>query len=159
LIFEACRVIWVLALDEKCKTELMQEGIIDILREFSINDHPGARKAMDGALWILQGSKPENTPQYKEKAENIAGAGSDQQSGHVMISYCWAQKNKVRSMAEAIKKQGFVEEVLVVVMCLSSHYKESQACRTEAEYAYRLKKPVIHVMVEDGFAPKGFIGQ
>jgi len=46
----------------------------------------------------------------------------------------------------------------VVVICLSSQYKESQACRTEAEYAYKLKKDVICIMAEDGYTPKGWLG-
>ena len=32
-----------------------------------------------------------------------------------------------------------VEDCDLIVLCLSTQYKDSQACRTEAEYAYKLK--------------------
>jgi len=51
-----------------------------------------------------------------------------------------------------------IENASVVVIGLSSSYKESQACRTEAEYAYRLKKNIIYIMAEDGYNPKGWLG-
>jgi len=40
----------------------------------------------------------------------------------------------------------------------SSAYKDSQACRTEAEYAYRLKKKLIFVAAEDSYTAKGWLG-
>jgi len=95
-----------------------------------------------------------------------------------MISYSWSQKERMRQLAFFLKEKGFkiwldieqmegsilekmseaVEEAKVMIIGLSSHYKESQACRTEAEYAYRLKKEVIFVMAEDNFTPKGWLG-
>lgn len=36
--------------------------------------------------------------------------------------------------------------------------EESQACRTEAEYAYTRKKPLIPVMFERGYKPDGWLG-
>ena len=59
--------------------------------------------------------------------------------------------NVLERMSEA------VEEASVLIIGLSSTYKESQTCRTEAEYAYRLKKEVIYVMAEDGYVPKGWL--
>eukprot|EP00808_Paulinella_micropora_P011998 g2700.t1 len=40
---------------------------------------------------------------------------------------------------------------------MSSMYSQSQACRTEAEYAFTLKKPLVPVKVQD-FTPRGWLG-
>lgn len=45
-----------------------------------------------------------------------------------------------------------------MVLCLSRGYKRSQACRTEAEYAATLKKRLVPVRMEAGFAPTGWLG-
>jgi len=80
-----------------------------------------------------------------------------------MISYCWSQQNKIKQVANHLKSfqipiwidveqmegsvleamADAVEQASVVIIGVSSHYKESQACRTEAEYAYKLKKELI----------------
>ena len=51
-----------------------------------------------------------------------------------------------------------VEQSDAIVMCVTSRYKESQACRTEAEYAFTRKKPLIPVMLEKGYSPDGWLG-
>jgi len=146
---------------------------VNILKSFGVTDHEGVKRAISGALWNLE-----------EKEKQIKVAITQQQTqgqgdaGHIMISYCWAQKDRMRQIGLHLKSLGFpiwidieqmegsvlermseaVENSSVVVIGLSSNYKESQACRTEAEYAYRLKKEVVYVMAEDGYTPKGWLG-
>jgi len=50
-----------------------------------------------------------------------------------------------------------VENAYVVIVVLSKAYKSSTACRTEAEYAYTLKKPVVPVKFNDYMAT-GWLG-
>ena len=50
-----------------------------------------------------------------------------------------------------------VEEAFCVVTVISSGYKDSAACRTEAEYAYQLRKPIIPVKNED-YTATGWLG-
>ena len=98
--------------------------------------------------------------------------------GHVMISYCWEEKEKARGIANYLQSKNIpiwidfeqmegnsldkmaeaVEESSVILIFLSSKYKESQACRTEAEYANRLRKEIIYIMAEDNYQPKGWLG-
>jgi len=51
-----------------------------------------------------------------------------------------------------------IEQSDAIIMCVTHRYKESQACRTEAEYAYTKKKPMIPVMLEKNYAPDGWLG-
>lgn len=52
---------------------------------------------------------------------------------------------------------GAVENSAVVIYCLSNAYKESEACRTEGEYAYNLRKAMIPVKPEN-YRPDGWLG-
>jgi len=159
--------VWALGFDSHCRDELVANGVVDILSYFrSSSEHEGTKRALDGALWNLSGS---------QKASHHHHPPSSQ---HVMISYSWAQKDRMRQLSAHLKAQGFsvwidieqmegsvletmaeaVENSSTIIVGLSSQYKQSQACRTEAEYAYRLKKEVIFVEAEDGFIPKGWLG-
>ncbi|XP_072051599.1 uncharacterized protein [Amphiura filiformis] len=55
-------------------------------------------------------------------------------------------------MAEAVEKS----EIILIFM--SEAYKNSQNCRTEAEYAYKKKKKVIPLLVQKGYDPDGWLG-
>lgn len=51
-----------------------------------------------------------------------------------------------------------VEESQVVICCVSRRYRNSQACRTEAEYAFQQRKRIIPVIFEKSFKPTGWLG-
>ena len=44
-----------------------------------------------------------------------------------------------------------VEGSAAVILCVTKRYKESQACRAEAEYAFQQRKTLVPVMMEDGY--------
>ena len=56
------------------------------------------------------------------------------------------------AMAEA------VENASVVLVCVSRRYKESQNCRSEASYAYDLKKDIIPLRMERNYGGDGWLG-
>lgn len=68
------------------------------------------------------------------------------------IPHPFCTPSVLEKMAEAI------EDSEVVIVGISSAYKDSQACRTEANYAYTLKKNIVFVQAEDGYRPKGWLG-
>ncbi|XP_072044548.1 uncharacterized protein [Amphiura filiformis] len=97
----------------------------------------------------------------------------------VMISYQWdVQENMVKLKENLSRTNLFsvwmdvdkmkgsilagmadaVEESDVILVCLSRKYKESLNCRTEASYAYKLKKPLVPLLVEDNYNPDGWLG-
>ena len=45
-----------------------------------------------------------------------------------------------------------------MVIGVSATYHDSQACRMEAEYGHRLKKPMIFIMAEEGYNARGWLG-
>jgi len=145
------------------REKLIEEKVPKSLSKYSPAGRT-AQQAVKGALWVL-----------KEKQLETTHTSS---ASHIMISYSWAQKERMRELAFNLKQKGYpiwidveqmegsvlekiseaIEESIVVIVGFSSQYKESQACRTEAEYAYNLKKEVIFVRAEDDFNPRGWLG-
>eukprot|EP00043_Microstomoeca_roanoka_P019989 m.233359 g.233359 ORF g.233359 m.233359 type:complete len:643 (+) comp17082_c6_seq9:129-2057(+) len=98
-------------------------------------------------------------------------------SDQVMVSYCWANQELVLHARSFLQAQGIrtwmdvdemagstletmsraVETSSVILVFFSKAYKNSTSCRTEAEYAYQLRKKLIPVRV-DGYQPDGWLG-
>ena len=163
------RALWMLAFDDTNKDLIkQQEGTLDTLRKLHHSANPEVQKAAAGALWEIEGKKARN------KAEKI----EETTRNHVMISYQWdAQevlvevKNKLQasgyrvwmdleqmggSTLEAMAKA--VENAAVVLVCVSQRYKESPNCRSEAEYAYQLRKDIIPLMMQRNYTADGWLG-
>jgi len=162
---ELSTLIWILSFDQNCKNEFLSNGIVETLKAFNVKDNESVKKAIGGALFTLIGNQNQNQNRSETK-------------GQVMISYCWEEKEKARGIATYLKSKNVlvwidieqmegsvleamaeaVEESSIILIFLSSKYKDSQACRTEAEYAYKLKKEIICIMAEDNYQPRGWLG-
>ena len=163
------RALWMLAFDDTNKDLIkQQEGTLDTLRKLHHSANPEVQKEAAGALWEIEGKQARN------KAEKI----EETTRNHVMISYQWdAQevlvevKNKLQasgyrvwmdleqmggSTLEAMAKA--VENAAVVLVCVSQRYKESPNCRSEAEYAYQLRKDIIPLMMQRNYTADGWLG-
>eukprot|EP00730_Choanoeca_flexa_P008075 TRINITY_DN12437_c0_g1_i12.p1 TRINITY_DN12437_c0_g1~~TRINITY_DN12437_c0_g1_i12.p1 ORF type:complete len:327 (+),score=51.27 TRINITY_DN12437_c0_g1_i12:1125-2105(+) len=106
-----------------------------------------------------------NLDRQKEEPVLVQAKKKPPGTGHVMLSYSWAHQKFMLMIKEWLEAEGFkvwmdveqmqgsvleamagaVEAADCIVVCMSPEYKESNACRTEGEYAYRLKKPVIPI--------------
>eukprot|EP00051_Salpingoeca_urceolata_P035300 m.29077 g.29077 ORF g.29077 m.29077 type:complete len:818 (-) comp9044_c0_seq1:266-2719(-) len=126
-----------------------------------------------GALWVLEHGLHAGAPPVVDDAPPQR---LDQ--GHVMISYCWNDQAVVRDINAKIGAYGIntwidveqmqgstlsamsaaVEQASVILVCVSSSYQESRACRSEAEYAYVCQKRIVPLKVEEGFVPTGWLG-
>jgi hypothetical protein len=51
-----------------------------------------------------------------------------------------------------------VEQSCIVIICMSEKYKQSPNCQSEAEYAYRLKKPFVPILLQSKYKPDGWLG-
>ena len=165
----AARALWMLAFDDTNKEVIkQQEGTMDILRTLHHSQDPEVQKAAAGALWEIEGKTARNNT---DKSKEMSG-------NRVMISYQWdAQevlvqvKNKLQasgyrvwmdleqmggSTLEAMAKA--VESATVVLVCVSQRYKESPNCRSEAEYAYELRKDIIPLMMQNNYKADGWLG-
>ena len=51
-----------------------------------------------------------------------------------------------------------VEGASVMLVCVSRSYKESSNCRLEANYGLQREVPMVPLMMEEGYAPDGWLG-
>ncbi|CAF1458192.1 unnamed protein product, partial [Didymodactylos carnosus] len=95
----------------------------------------------------------------------------------LMISYCHAQNEICHKMYDRYKLDKFhvwidkenmyglvlesmaevIERSDIVVVCMSSKYKESNACHLEAAYTWKQKCKMIPVKVEEKYDPTGWL--
>ena len=163
----ATRALWVLAFDGNNKEKVRQEeGAMDILHQLQQSKNSEVQKAAAGALWELEGK----TARHSERMESTGN--------HVMISYQWDSQEVLVEVKNRLQASGYrvwmdleqmkgstleamaeaVENASVVLVCVSRRYKESQNCRSEATYAYDLKKDIIPLMMERNYKGDGWLG-
>ena len=159
--------LWVLAFDENNKKAITQDKeTLDILRRLQQSDDPEVQKAAAGALWELEGKTARNSEMTKATGN------------HVMISYQWDSQEVLIEVKNRLQASGYrvwmdleqmggstleamakaVENASVVLVCVSHQYKESPNCRSEAEYAYQLRKDIIPLMMQQNYKPDGWLG-
>ncbi|XP_072035236.1 uncharacterized protein [Amphiura filiformis] len=117
----------------------------------------------------------ESPPTYMQA---VAEGAKGNMAGHVMISYQWNSQERAIYIRDKLREHGYnvwldldemkgnildamanaVEDSTVVLMCMSEAYKDSYNCRSEATYAYKLKRPIIPLLMEEGYAPDGWLG-
>ncbi|EGD76009.1 hypothetical protein PTSG_00717 [Salpingoeca rosetta] len=144
-------------------------GFRALLHTLRSSDSQLASQA-DGLLWQMDESKRQSQAEIAKPQP----AGTEQQ---VMLSYCWANQDIVLNVRSFLKANGIhtwmdvdemagstleamsraVETSQVILVFFSKPYKNSTNCRTEAEYAYQLKKTIVPVRV-DGYQPDGWLG-
>ena len=164
----ATRALWMLAFDDNNKEKVRQEeGAMDILHQLQQSRNSEVQKAAAGALWELEGKTA------RQSSEKIESTGN-----HVMISYQWDSQEVLVEVKNRLQASGYrvwmdleqmggstleamakaVEDSSVVLICVSERYKESPNCRSEAEYAYQLRKDIIPLMMQGKYRGDGWLG-
>ena len=164
----ATRALWMLAFHDNNKEKVRQEeGAMDILHRLQQSKNSEVQKAAAGALWELEGKTA------RQSSEKIESTGN-----HVMISYQWDSQEVLVEVKNRLQASGYrvwmdleqmkgstleamaeaVENASAVLVCVSRRYKESQNCRSEATYAYDLKKDIIPLMMERNYKGDGWLG-
>jgi len=138
------------------------------------SENKALSKAISGIIWELK-----TKYELQEKTGSVEDLKSEEnQCKHVMISYNWEQQPVMLKIRDALKSCGYnvwmdvdkiggstlqamalaVENSAVILVGVSRKYKESANCRSEAEYAFQLKKNVIPIMLEKQYQPDGWLG-
>ena len=159
------RALWMLAFDDTNKDVIrQQDGTLDTLRALQHSANPEVQKAAAGALWETEGKKA------RHNAETTGN--------HVMISYQWDAQEVLVEVKNKLQASGYrvwmdleemsgstldtmakaVEDAAVVLVCVSQRYKESQCCRSEADYTFKLGKDIIPLMMQRNYKADGWLG-
>ena len=163
----AIKALWMLAFDDNNKKAIRQEdGAVGLLRHLQHSKDSQVQRAAAGALWEVEGKTARNA----ERTESIGN--------HVMISYQWDSQEVLIEVKNRLQASGYrvwmdleqmrgstleamakaVENSSVVLVCVSERYKESPNCRSEAEYAYQLRKDIIPLMMQRKYRGDGWLG-
>ena len=163
----AIKALWMLAFDDNNKKAIRQEdGAVGLLRHLQHCKDSQVQRVAAGALWEVEGKTARH-------AERIESTGN-----HVMISYQWDSQEVLIEVKNRLQASGYrvwmdleqmrgstleamakaVENSSVVLVCVSERYKESPNCRSEAEYAYQLRKDIIPLMMQRKYRGDGWLG-
>jgi male-specific lethal 1 len=132
---------------------------------------------MKKSLIISKADEPKEKPESKKETLKIA-EDNNANRPHIMISYASQTLNNVQVIREALQTLGFkvwidlqdmrehiyedmaygVENSSHVIACVSEFYQNSLCSQKELSYAMRIKKPVIPIIVQEGYDPRGWVG-
>jgi len=137
------------------------------------------RRCALGVLWVLRWKNKVVVPTtIADKIPIPPIIQQERPEQHIFISYQWNYKKSILQLRDRLQAAGYfvwvdvdnmvgsvleamakaVENAIVMLVCLTQSYKESPNCRTEAEYAFRLKKAVVPVKFESHYVPDGWLG-
>ncbi|XP_039250993.1 uncharacterized protein LOC120328542 [Styela clava] len=161
----AGETIWMLSFQDEVKQKILKdESAMNFLKEVSKEEGSVAETAL-GILWVLGEKK---LPVEKKR----------EMKKHIMISYQWSSQTLMNQVYEELTKHGYnvwmdihdlngsileamaeaVENAAIVLVCMTQKYKDSPNCRTEAEYAFNLRKEIIPIKAEQDYKADGWLG-
>ncbi|XP_072031677.1 uncharacterized protein [Amphiura filiformis] len=176
--------LWNLA-TESVRRKASSATVADItksLKSLKKSANKALREASTFALWEIDDrlkQKPgHRTRETGTEPEPSICRSNKPKVPHVMLSYQWSSQKRVLEIRDALVKAGYkvwmdvdkmkgniltamadaVEKAAVVVVCMTMKYKDSLNCRSEASYAYKHSKPIVPVILEEGYKPDGWLG-
>ncbi|XP_072050788.1 uncharacterized protein [Amphiura filiformis] len=183
----AAEAVWNLAFVKSIRTSPQLQEAVPLLDKLRRSTNRNLRNASEMAFWVINNNRREDlptrettqqepTPSYEESMKEPKRAAAH--PAKVMISYQWDFKNIAVMVRDDLVNNGFkvwmdlthmrddiltsmadaVEKSDIILMFMSEAYKNSQSCRTEAQYAYKLQKKVIPLHVQEGYKPDGWLG-
>lgn len=166
-VLETLMIIWRLSFLNQIFSKIISEpDLINAIESLKFDTDERIRHSATGALWEI-----------KQRNSKMPIPFGDCQP-HVMISYQWDSQSTMLKVKESLKEAGFkvwmdvenisgstleamslaIENAAVVLIGMSKKYKESPNCRSEAEYAYKLRKSVVPLRLEPRYVPDGWLG-
>lgn len=167
--------IWELSFAKKNKVLFKEDKEVwKKLKELRNSDNKELSKAAQGAYFVINEGKDQE--QAKKKTERTEQDARD--AGHIMLSYNWGNQKILLQIRDRLQEKGLtvwmdvdkmegsileamaraVEDAKIVLVCYSEKYKDSQNCRTEAEYAYSQKKEIVPLLMQTGYRATGWLG-
>ena len=189
-------IIYALVFTSTGMDELKKEeykDFIDRIKQMRLSDTERVRQAAEGIIWKLEQEDNFNEILKQRKNNSALPMVSNypvgifrayaapimvQDTHHIMISYCWANKPFCRQIYERLQSDNYkvwidenemygsiiermaeaIENSEIILMCMSSDYKKSLNCQAEAEYAYRRKKKIVPLILESNYKADGWLG-
>lgn len=171
--------IWELSFVKKNKVLFKEDKEVwKTLKELRNSDNKELSKAAQGAYFVINEGKDQEGAEKKAKDHFFKAKKEKPDAGHIMLSYNWGNQKILLQIRDRLQEKGLtvwmdvdnmegsileamaraVEEARIVLVCYSEKYKDSQNCRTEAEYAYSQKKEIVPLLMQTGYKATGWLG-
>uniref|UniRef100_A0A0B7AZE4 TIR domain-containing protein n=1 Tax=Arion vulgaris TaxID=1028688 RepID=A0A0B7AZE4_9EUPU len=177
----SAHLLWELSFDPENRIKIPQDiNMMKTVKDLSKQANKKIARSAQGVLLVIGMEKDEDKLKAKKKKKKKKSTlkESKESSGHVMISYNWSDQNKLIEIRDELRKHSYstwmdidnisgstlqamaeaVEQADVVLICMSEKYKESPNCRSEAEYAFSLQKPIIPLLMQSEYKADGWLG-
>ncbi|VDI56370.1 Hypothetical predicted protein [Mytilus galloprovincialis] len=172
---EAVCAVWALSFDNDNRKEMIEKKewkVIATLERLSKSSDQTVKMVSRNAVWTIKMIKDHrNTCDLQQTV--VGGRGER----HIVISYNWGHQEVVEKISESLKKENIkvwmnvdnmqgcivdavanaIEQADIVLVCYSSKYRNSNNCRVEARYAYQLRKTIIPLKMEKGYAADSWL--
>jgi hypothetical protein len=160
--------IWFLSFEHSSATKIHRHDkyFALLVQLAETNPNEKIQQAAKGILWQLRQTISKEPP----VVPNV--------SQHIMISYNHEVKEVVKKVCQSLQQTGYrtwidvddmhgstldcmahaVEQCSAILLCMTEKYKQSPNCQSEAEYARRLGKPFIPILLQSKYKPDGWLG-
>ncbi len=176
------RLISQLSINESIAKDIVQDTQLNgAIENLTSLNNPLLKKFCDQINWNL---KPKETSiaqfQTQNQSENVTTVQNNSiPSQHIMISYNTASRDLCLKIKENLESFGYkvwidvndihgssldsmaraVENSFCVLMCVTEKYRQSVNCQAEAQYAFRINKPIIPLIMQKGYeSVSGWLG-
>lgn len=133
------------------------------------------RKTCQQLIWLLKEMSDKEKEPKTEETET-----SEKKAKHIMISYNTGSRDlclKIKESLEACKMKVWidveeihgssldsmakaVENAEIVLICVTEKYRQSLNCQAEAQYAFRINKKIIPLIMQKGYGSvDGWLGE
>jgi hypothetical protein len=179
-IYFALEIIAQLTFDENISSDLNNNaefrGIIENLKKQNVNEikSEDEKEAYGGVKSFIK----QIYFNFNRKLINAEQTTNHHQTGHVMISYNSASRPLCLEIKKDVENFGYkvwidvqdiqgdcldsmakaVEGASCILMCVTEKYRQSVNCQAEAQYAFKLKKPIIPIIMQNDYEPQGWLG-
>lgn len=158
-----------LCFDDRVNHDLRKDShLIEYLKNDIIAspvDYKKLLKSCKQLMWVLNENKLGSIKKEEAKKEAINNEGE-----HLMISYNTGSRELCLQIKESLEEKGFkiwidveeihgssldsmaraVENAYCVLMCVTEKYRQSVNCQAEAQYAFRLNKKIVPLIMQKG---------
>ena len=171
--------------EEIAKKVKNNKQLFDLIKTFSTSTtNVFLKKYTSGLVWTVNkledSSKVQvdTTSVHSVKSKQEEHSKKQEKQKHIMISYNCGSRAECLKLKGVLEQHNFpvwidvsdmhgstlesmaiaVEESICVIVSMSESYKQSPYCRLEAEYAIKLNKPIIPLIVQSDYKPDGWLG-
>ncbi len=105
----AVKIVWQIGFLEKTRLEIIDKhtDCLNALKSLKTHEDKEIVCTVDGALWVLSGEAKNQAKVVASQKAKPAAPAQDEDTPHVMLSYCWAQKPIIVRLNTELKKFGY----------------------------------------------------